>query len=254
MIEAGEYIVVCLEDEFHEFYPWFLPEEGFRTISLSLLGLLKVSTCVSLFTCIQYNGCVTRNIINICHQSLKSKQGSSLVSPRKLGNCLSWGWIPRVLPLISAWGRIQEDISDSLGITHLSHELRGVLVIPVTGSGDLGLYNYWGWLPYLSFRLWLLDISRSDLRSFRKGISTVLCWWRWRDDMKFLGFQVQIVVRYHGHHITNTWCRPNTRIPIGYLLGLFCGFLDAGFGVGTIILTLSAIPLSELLTWVCCVG
>ena len=40
-------------------------------------------------------------------------------------------------------------------------------------------------------------ISRSDLRSLRKGISTVLCWWRWRDDMKFLGFQVQIVVRYH---------------------------------------------------------
>ena len=128
---------------------------------------------------------------------------------------------------------------------YLSHELRGVLVIPVTGAGELGLYNYWRWLPYLSFRLWLLDISRSDLRSLRKGISTVLCWWRWRDDMKFLGFQVQIVVRYHGHHITNTWCHPNTRIPIGYLLGLFCGFLDAGFGVGTIILTLSAIPLSE---------
>ena len=51
--------------------------------------------------------------------------------------------------------------------------------------------------------------------------------------MKFLGFRVQVVVRYHGHHITNIRCRPNTRIHIGYLLELFCGFLDTGFGVGT---------------------
>ena len=129
----------------------------------------QVSTFVSLFTGIQYNGCVTRNSQH----------------------------------------------------SNLSHELRGFLVIHITGAGELGLYNYWRWLLYLSFRLWLLDISRSDLRSIGKGISTVLCWWRWRDDIKFLGFRVQIVVRYHGHHITNTWCHPNTRIPIGYLLGLF---------------------------------
>ena len=39
--------------------------------------------------------------------------------------------------------------------------------------------------------------------------------------MKCLGFQVQVVVRYHGHHITNIRCRPNTRIHIGFLLELF---------------------------------
>ena len=78
--------------------------------------------------------------------------------------------------------------------------------------------------------------------------------------MKCLGFRVQVVVRYHGHHITNIQCRPNTRIHIGFLSELvssniavaepsvgnvFCGFLDIGFGVGTLFLTLSAIPLSE---------
>ena len=119
-------------------------------------------------------------------------------------------------------------------------------------------------------------------------------------DMKCLGFRVQVVVRYHRHHITNIRCHPNTRIHIGFLLELFlfqlvlyhvdvtrvdgeismefildsylpdflqinqcnggssnvavaepsignvfCGILDIGFGVGTLSLTLSAIPLSE---------
>ena len=99
-------------------------------------------------------------------------------------------------------------------------------------------------------------------------------------------------MRYHGHHITNIWCRPNHRIHICFLLELFlfqlvlyhidvtrvdgeismefildsylpdflqihqchggssnatvaelsvgnvfCGFLDIGFGVGTLSLT-----------------
>ena len=35
--------------------------------------------------------------------------------------------------------------------------------------------------------------------------------------MKFLGFRVQVVVRYHGHHITNIRCRLNTWIHIGFL-------------------------------------
>ena len=39
--------------------------------------------------------------------------------------------------------------------------------------------------------------------------------------MKCHGFQVQVVLRYHGHHITNIRCRPNTRIHIGFLLELF---------------------------------
>ena len=39
--------------------------------------------------------------------------------------------------------------------------------------------------------------------------------------MKCLGFRVQVVVRYHGHHITNIRCHPNTRIHIGFLLELF---------------------------------
>ena len=72
--------------------------------------------------------------------------------------------------------------------------------------------------------------------------------------MKFLGFQVQIVVRYHGTPYHQYMVSSEHQDPywlsfrIVYLLGLFCGLLDAGFGVGTIILTLSAIPLSKLLT------
>ena len=71
---------------------------------------------------------------------------------------------------------------------YLSHGLRGVLVIPVTGAGELGLYNYWQWFPYLSFPCgyWIFhDLTSGPLG---KGISSVWCWWRWRDDMNFIGF------------------------------------------------------------------
>ena len=123
----------------------------------------------------------TRNIINICHQSLRCKQGSSLVSQRLLYVlrmnspsstlefclskdlgiylCLYWDYsmCQRVYPclLVSDTMDVLPGIVNTL---YLSHELRGVLVIPVTGTGELGLYNYWRWPPYLSFRLWLLDI------------------------------------------------------------------------------------------------
>ena len=58
--------------------------------------------------------------------------GASLVSPRKLGDEFHEFYL-RSLP---------EDVSGSLGITHLSKELRGVPVIPVIGTRELGLYNY----------------------------------------------------------------------------------------------------------------
>ena len=43
----------------------------------------------------------------------------------------------------------------------------------------------------------------------------------YRNDMKCLGFRVQVVVRYNRHHITNIRCRPKTWIHIGFLLELF---------------------------------
>ena len=84
--------------------------------------------------------------------------------------CLYWDYsrCQRVYPclLVSNTMDVLPGIVNTLS---LSHQLRGVLVIPVTGAGELGLYNYWRWFPLLSFRLWLVDISQSDLRSLVEG-------------------------------------------------------------------------------------
>ena len=56
-------------------------------------SLFGASTCQCVYprypkTGNDYPVGLPRNILNICHQSLRCKQGSSLVSPRKLGNTL----------------------------------------------------------------------------------------------------------------------------------------------------------------------
>merc|ERR1711895_287202 len=88
--------------------------------------------------------------------------------------CLYWDYsmCRRVYPclLVSDTMDVLPGIVNTL---YLSDGLRGVLVIPVTGAGELGLYNHWRWLPYLSFPCgyWIFrDLTSGPLG---KGISLV---------------------------------------------------------------------------------
>ena len=55
---------------------------------------------------------------------------------------------------------------------YLSHQLRGVtgvLIVLVTETRELNLYNYGRWFPLLSFHLGLMSTSQSVLISLVEG-------------------------------------------------------------------------------------